>query len=243
MSETMRGKVALVTGSSRGIGYAIARSLVADGARVMLSARDPDRLEAAVHRLNRAGPGEVRGAPCDVRRYGEVQELIRQTVAAFGGLDILVNNAGVGGFGRVSELPVELWDQVLGTNLSGAFYCCREAIPHLRARGGGWIVNIASLAGKNAMADGAAYCASKFGLVGLSESVMLDVRHDNIRVTCLMPGSVATEFNDRRPSEADGWKIQPEDIGQIVLDLLRTPARTLPSRVEIRPTRPPPKSA
>jgi NAD(P)-dependent dehydrogenase (short-subunit alcohol dehydrogenase family) len=239
MSDTVTGRVALVTGSSRGIGYAIARSLVAEGARVMLSARDPERLEVAVQQLAQDGPGEVRGTPCDVRRPDAVRELVRQTVAAFGGLDILVNNAGVGGFGRVSDLPVEVWDQVIGTNLSGAFYCCREAIPHLRARGGGWIVNIGSLAGKNAMADGAAYCASKFGLLGLSESVMLDVRHDNIRVTCLMPGSVATEFNDRRPSAADQWKIQPEDIGRIVLDLLRTPARTLPSRVEIRPTRPP----
>jgi NAD(P)-dependent dehydrogenase (short-subunit alcohol dehydrogenase family) len=119
------------------------------------------------------------------------------------------------------------------------FHCCREAIPLLRTRGGGWIINIASLAGKNAMADGAAYCASKFGLVGFSESLMLDVRYDNIRVNYLMPGSVATEFNRRTPSQADSWRIQPEDIGQIVLDLLTMPARTLPSRVEIRPTRPP----
>jgi 3-oxoacyl-[acyl-carrier protein] reductase len=235
----LQGRVALVTGGSRGIGHAIAGSLVSAGARVMIAARHPDLVAEAARRLGQAGPGEARGRVCDVRRPEAVRTLIDRTVAEFGGLDILVNNAGVGGFGRVSELPVELWDQVIGTNLSGVFYCCREAIPHLRARGGGWIINIASLAGKNAMADGAAYCASKFGLVGFSESLMLDVRHDNIRVSCLMPGSVATEFNDRPPSAADAWRIRPEDIGQIVLDLLGTPERTLPSRIEIRPTRPP----
>ena len=233
------GKIALVTGSSRGIGFAIADALVRAGARVMLSARDPRGLAHAVERLERVGAGRVRGVPCDVRRHAEVKELIRRTVAELGGLDILINNAGVGGFGRVSELPVEVWEQVLGTNLTGVFHCSREAIPALRARGGGWIINLGSLAGKNPMADGAAYCASKFGLVGFSESLMLDVRHDNIRVSCLMPGSVATGFNDRTPGEQDGWKIQPEDLGQIVVDLLSVPGRTLPSRIEIRPTRPP----
>jgi NAD(P)-dependent dehydrogenase (short-subunit alcohol dehydrogenase family) len=238
MSGSLDGKVALVTGSTKGIGFAIAEALVAAGASVVVSARNPAGVENAVGRLEKKGKGKVLGIPCDVQRYPAVQELFRRTGAELGGLDILVNNAGIGGFGRVSEIPVDTWDQVIGTNLTGVFYCCREAIPLLRARGGGWIINIASLAGKNAMADGAAYCASKFGLVGFSESLMLDVRYDNIRVNYLMPGSVATEFNRRTPSEADSWRIQPEDIGQIVLDLLAMPARTLPSRVEIRPTRP-----
>jgi NAD(P)-dependent dehydrogenase (short-subunit alcohol dehydrogenase family) len=238
MTAQLDGKIAVVTGSSKGIGFAIAQALAGAGASVVISARNSAAVADAVARLEQKSRGRVVGIPCDVRRYAEVQELFRRT-GELGGLDILVNNAGVGGFGRVSEIPVETWDQVIGTNLTGVFHCCREAIPLLRTRGGGWIINIASLAGKNAMADGAAYCASKFGLVGFSESLMLDVRYDNIRVNYLMPGSVATEFNRRTPSQADSWRIQPEDIGQIVLDLLTMPARTLPSRVEIRPTRPP----
>jgi NAD(P)-dependent dehydrogenase (short-subunit alcohol dehydrogenase family) len=238
MSGPLEGKVAVVTGSSKGIGFAIADALVQAGAAVVVSARNPSGVASAVGRLEKKGRGRVLGIPCDVRRYSEVQELFRRVASELGGLDLLVNNAGIGGFGRVSEIPVDTWDQVIGTNLTGVFYCCREAIPLLRTRGGGWIINIASLAGKNAMADGAAYCASKFGLVGFSESLMLDVRYDNIRVNYLMPGSVATEFNNRTPSQADSWRIQPEDIAQIVLDLLAMPARSLPSRVEIRPTRP-----
>jgi NAD(P)-dependent dehydrogenase (short-subunit alcohol dehydrogenase family) len=233
------GKVAVVTGSSKGIGYAIAEALVHAGASVMVSARHAEEVSNAAARLNSMGSGRALGLPCDVRRPDAVAELIGRTVAEFGGLDILVNNAGVGRFGPVAELPVERWQQVIETNLSGAFYCCREAIPHLRRRGGGWIINIASLAGKNPMAGGTAYNASKFGLVGFSEALLLDVRHDNIRVSCLMPGSVATHFNDHTPSEADAWKIQPEDIAGVVLNLLEVPGRTMPSLLELRPTRPP----
>ncbi len=233
------GRVAVVTGSSKGIGYAIAEALVHAGASVAVSARNAEEVSAAAARLNALGNGRALGVPCDVRQPDAVAELIRRTVTEFGGLDILVNNAGVGYFGPVAELPVERWQQMIETNLSGAFYCCREAIPHLRRRGGGWIINVASLAGKNPMAGGTAYNASKFGLVGFSEALLLDVRHDNIRVSCLMPGSVATHFNDHTPSEVDAWKIQPEDIAGVVLNLLEVPARTMPSRVELRPTRPP----
>ncbi|HEV8600858.1 MAG TPA: SDR family oxidoreductase [Gemmatimonadales bacterium] len=233
------GKVAVVTGSSKGIGYAIAETLVRAGASVAVSARHAEEVSAAAARLNALGKGRALGLPCDVRRPDAVAELIRRTVAEFGGLDILVNNAGVGRFGPVAELSVEHWQQVIETNLSGVFYCCREAIPQLRRRGGGWIINIASLAGKNPLAGGTAYNASKFGLVGFSEALLLDVRNDNIRVSYLMPGSVATHFNDHVPGEADAWKIQPEDIAQVVLDLLEVPGRTMPSRVELRPTRPP----
>ena len=233
------GKVAVVTGSSRGIGYAIAEALVRAGASVTVSARNAEEVGAAAARLEAPGIGRVLGVPCDVRLPEQVADLIRRTVAELGGLDILVNNAGVGYFGPVAELPVERWQQTIETNLSGAFYCCREAIPQLRRRGGGWIINIASLAGKNPMAGGTAYNASKFGLVGFSEALMLDVRHDNIRVSCIMPGSVATRFNDHAPGDADAWKIQPEDIAQVVIDLLEVPGRTMPSLVEIRPSRPP----
>src|SRR5438876_5821048 len=160
------GKVAVVTGSSRGIGYAIAEALVQEGASVTVSARHAEEVSAAAARLEVLGTARVLGVPCDVRRPDAVAELIRRTVAELGGLDILVNNAGVGYFGPVADLPVESWQQTIETNLSGVFYCCREAIPHLRRRGGGWIINIASLAGKNPMAGGTASNASKFGLVG-----------------------------------------------------------------------------
>jgi NAD(P)-dependent dehydrogenase (short-subunit alcohol dehydrogenase family) len=233
------GRVAVVTGSSKGIGYAIAEALVRAGASVTVSARSAEEVGAAAARLNALGKGRATGVPCDVRRPDAVAELFRRTVAEFGGLDILVNNAGVGHFGPVADLTIERWQQTIETNLSGVFYCCREAIPQLRRRGGGWIINIGSLAGKNPMAGGTAYNASKFGLVGFSEALLLDVRHDNIRVSCLMPGSVATQFNDHTPSDADAWKIQPEDIAGVVLSLLEVPARAMPSRVEIRPTRPP----
>jgi 3-oxoacyl-[acyl-carrier protein] reductase len=233
------GKVAVVTGSSKGIGYAIAEALVNAGANVTVSARHAEEVSSAATRLNALKKGRALGVPCDVRDPAAVRELIRHSVAEFGGLDILVNNAGVGHFAPVAEISFEHWDQVIETNLSGVFYCCREAIPQLRRRGGGWIFNIASLAGKNPLAGGTAYNASKFGLVGFSEALLLDVRNDNIRVSYLMPGSVATQFNDHTPSEADAWKIQPEDIAQVVLNLLEVPGRTMPSRVELRPTRPP----
>ena len=233
------GKVAIVTGSSKGIGYAIAEALIGAGASVTVSARNPREVADAAARLNGMGKGRALGVPCDVGHPEQVRELVSRTASELGGLDILVNNAGVGAFAPVAELRIEQWDQTIGTNLSGVFYCCREAIPHLRKRGGGWIINIASLAGKNAMPGGTAYNASKFGLVGFSEALMLDVRYDNIRVSYLMPGSVATHFNDHTPGEADAWKIQPEDVAQVVLDLLDSPARTMASRVELRPSRPP----
>ena len=241
MPNDLSGKSAVVTGSSKGIGYSIAEALADAGADVVVSARDAGEVESAAARLNERGGGRAIGVVCDVREYDSVTRLIGSAVENFGGLDILINNAGVGGFAPVDELSVEKWDQVIETNLSGVFYCCHEAIPHMRKRGDGWIINIASLAGKNPFAGGAAYNASKFGLVGFSEALMLDVRHHGIRVNYIMPGSVATYFNDHTPSDADAWKIQPEDIAQLVMDLLAFPSRTLPSRIEVRPSQPPKK--
>jgi NAD(P)-dependent dehydrogenase (short-subunit alcohol dehydrogenase family) len=159
-----------------------------------------------------------------------------------GGLDVLVNNAGVGTFAHVSEITPEAWDQVIGTNLTGVFYCSHAAIPHFRKRGGGAIVNISSLAGKNAFAGGAAYNASKFGLEGLSEAMMLDLRYENVKVAYVMPGSVATEFAGREPGAADSWRLTSEDVAEIVLDILAQDRRALASRVELRPFQPPKKS-
>jgi 3-oxoacyl-[acyl-carrier protein] reductase len=226
------GRVAVVTGGTRGIGRAIAESLLSEGARVAVGARTAEDVERAVDELGE----NARGTVCDVRRASDCEALIDTAVDAFGGLDILVNNAGVGVFEPVADLDDEDWDRTIETNLSGVFYCTHRSIPHLRERGGGWIINIGSLAGKNAFPGGAAYNASKFGLIGFSEALMQEVRHDGIRVSYIMPGSVATAGFGA--TDAD-WKIQPEDIGRIVLDLLATPDRTLPSRVEVRPSRPP----
>jgi NAD(P)-dependent dehydrogenase (short-subunit alcohol dehydrogenase family) len=236
MSVELRGKVAVVTGSTKGIGYAIAEALARAGADVVVSARNESEVRDAAVRLESVGPGRTAGVACDVRRHDDVKRLIGAAVE-LGGVDILVNNAGVGVFGTVDGMSPEEWHSVIGTNLDGVFFCCHEAIPHLR-KGGGWIINIGSLAGRNAFAGGAAYNASKFGLLGFSEAMMLDVRHDDIRVTCIMPGSVATHFNNHQPNDADAWKIQPEDIAQIVMDLIAMPARTLPSKIEVRPSRP-----
>jgi NAD(P)-dependent dehydrogenase (short-subunit alcohol dehydrogenase family) len=233
----LRGKVAVVTGSTKGIGYAIAEALARAGADVVVSARNEGEVREAARRLEEVGEGRAVGVACDVRRHEDVRRLIGAAVE-LGGVDILVNNAGVGIFGTVDGMSPEEWHAIIGTNLDGVFFCCHEAIPRLRERGGGWIINIGSLAGRNAFAGGAAYNASKFGLLGFTEAMMLDVRHDDIRVTCIMPGSVATHFNNHDPSDADAWKIQPEDIAQIVMDLIAMPARTLPSKIEVRPSRP-----
>jgi NAD(P)-dependent dehydrogenase (short-subunit alcohol dehydrogenase family) len=173
-----------------------------------------------------------------VGRLDDVRRLVGQTVETLGGIDVLVNNAGFGTFAPVDQIDPEVWDRLIATNLSGVFYCCHEAIPHLRNSADAWIINIASLAGKNPFAGGSAYNASKFGLVGFSEAMMLDVRQQGIRVSCLMPGSVDTYFNQNEPGDAGAWKIQPEDIGQVVMDLLALPKNSLVSRVEMRPSRP-----
>jgi 3-oxoacyl-[acyl-carrier protein] reductase len=237
MPGTLDGKTAIVTGSSKGIGYAIAETLAREGANVVVSARDEAEVQAAAERLDRLGAGHVAAVRCDMRKYDDVRQLVAAAVD-LGGVDVLVNNAGVGRFGPIDELSLDHWHQVIETNLNGVFYACHEAIPHLKARGGGWIINIGSLAGKNPFAGGAAYNASKFGLLGFSEAMMLDVREHGIRVCCIMPGSVDTHFNDKQPSPQNAWMIQPQDIARLVMNLLTFPENALPSRIEIRPTRP-----
>lgn len=237
----LSGKVAIVTGGTKGIGRAIAEALVRGGASVCISARHEDEVERAASELGDAGEGAVVGAVCDVRDYDEVRALFEHTVAELGGVDILINNAGIGLFGRVEELSPEDFRAVVETNLFGVFYCCREAIPQMKRRGGGYIINISSLAGVNAHPQMAAYNASKFALNGFSEALMQEVRHDRIKVSYIMPGSVNTHFGDEEPSAEKSWQLQPEDIAEVVIDLLNHPERSLPSRVEIRPSRPPKK--
>lgn len=230
-----------MTGGTKGIGRAIALSLVRAGAFLSISARRDDEIKTTVSELNEAGGGRAAGFVCDVRDYAQVKALFANTVEAFGGVDILVNNAGIGIFTSVESMHAEDFRAVLETNLFGVFYCCHEAIPLMKERGGGYIVNISSLAGANAHPRMAAYNASKFGLNGFSEALMQEVRHDGIKVSYIMPGSVNTEFAGDEPSDAKKWQLHPDDIAQVVMDLLQYPDRSLPSRVEIRPTRPPKK--
>ena len=239
--QSLRGKVALVTGGSRGIGLAIARALVADGAQVSITGRSAAHLSAARPTIEAAGPGSVETLQADVRRYDEVKGAIDATVARFGGLDFLINNAGVGIFTDVATMTQAQWSEVIDTNLTGVFNACQAALPHLRQRGGGFIINISSLAGKNPFKGAAAYCASKAALNAFSEVLMQEVRYDNIRVSYVMPGSVATGFSNGDETKGADWKSAPEDIAEVVVDLLKSNARSLPSRVEVRPSRPPKK--
>jgi 3-oxoacyl-[acyl-carrier protein] reductase len=239
MSELLAGKRAIVTGGSKGIGLEIARALLSEGADVVICSRDRKAVENAVTDLARSAKGrKVTGRATDVSSSSQVMQLFQFADKELGGLDILVNNAGIGIFRAAGELTVEEWNRVIGTNLSGAFYCSREALERFHTARGGWIINISSLAGKNPFLGGSAYNASKFGLNGFSEATMLDHRYDNVRVSYIMPGSVETEFAGHDAKQKSDWKIAPEDIAEIVLDILRMPARTLISRVEVRPSRP-----
>jgi NAD(P)-dependent dehydrogenase (short-subunit alcohol dehydrogenase family) len=232
----LEGKVAVVTGGGRGIGRGIVEALAAEAATVVLTAR---RAEAAEQAARQVG-GKTLGLACDVRRPDQVTRLFEQVTHRAGGTDILVNNAGIGLFAPVADMPIEDWQAVIETNLNGVFYCCHEAIPQMKRRGGGYIFNVSSLAGKNAFPNGTAYNASKFGLNGFSEALMQEVRYDGIRVSYLMPGSVATEFG-RGSTAKLGWALTPADVAAVVLDLLRSPGHALYSRVEMRPSMPPRK--
>ena len=230
----MQGKVCLVTGGARGIGRAIAEMLIAEEASVVICARHQESLDRALEELS----GKAVGKVADVRNHADVGDLFRFIDASFGGLDVLVNNAGVGVFGSVGELSLENWKSTIETNLSGVFYCSREALARFSTRGGGYIVNIGSLAGSNAFAGGAAYNASKFGLNGLSDAMMQDVRNHNVRVSTVAPGSVATHFGGHGQDSGSDWRVWPEDVAEIVRMLLKMPPRTLVSRVEVRPSKP-----
>ena len=231
---------AIVTGGTKGIGYAISKAVLAAGGRVMITGRSQSGVDKAVRALSSEAKDKasVAGAAVDVRDRNAVDTLVADTVSRFGGLDLLVNNAGVGQFSDVVSMSDAAWDETIATNLTGVFYCTRAAIPAMKKSGGGWIVNIASLAGRNYFPRGAAYCASKAGLIAFSESLMQEVRYDNIRVSVIMPGSVATEFGGAMPTADDAWKLSPDDVAEVISDLLRHPSRSLPSKIEIRPSQP-----
>jgi NAD(P)-dependent dehydrogenase (short-subunit alcohol dehydrogenase family) len=231
---------AIVTGGTKGIGYAIARTVLASGGRVMITGRSQAGVDQAVRTLSASATDKssIAGTAVDVRDRKATDALVADAARRFGGLDLLVNNAGVGQFSDVASMSDADWDQTIATNLTGVFYCTRAAIPAMKTSGGGWIVNIASLAGRNYFPRGAAYCASKAGLVAFSESLMQEVRYDNIRVSVIMPGSVATEFGGDAPTADDDWKLSADDVAEVVADLLRHPKRSLPSKIEIRPSQP-----
>ena len=233
-------QVAIVTGGTKGIGRATAEQLLSLGARVVICARTEAGISRSVAEIERLFPGQVAGISCDVSQYEQVGRMVNFTVKRFGKINILINNAGLGHFASVSDMTPQQWREVIDTNLTGVFYCCHAVIPHMKKAGGGFIINISSLAGKNPFKGAAAYNASKFGLNGFSEAMMQDLRYDNIRVSYVMPGSVDTEF-DRNPSTGSSWKLSPGDVAQVVVDLLRHDPRCLPSCVEMRPSKPPKK--
>ena len=237
MEKFLSGKVAVVTGGTRGIGRAITERLLTEGASVAFCGRSADTVATAGREMTEATSGDVFGEAADVSKPADVRRFFQGVDNRFGALHILINNAGVGRFGRLGELSLEEWHSMIELNLSGVFYCCREALQRFNNVGSGYIINISSLAGKNAFSGGAGYNASKFGLNGLSEALMLDYRYENIRVSYIMPGSVETAFGSGAAAHAS-WKIAPEDVAEMVTGLLRMPERTLVSRVEMRPLKP-----
>lgn len=234
--QAIENKVVLITGGSKGIGFGIAESLLKQNAKVAITSRTQAAADKAASELAKLKKGEVFGIAADVRKPDTQQKAVDAILRKWGRLDVLIANAGLGHFGSIESLTEEQWHETIDTNLTGAFFSIKASIPALKDSKG-YIITIASLAGTNFFAGGAAYNASKFGLVGFSQAVMLDVRNYGIRVTTIMPGSVATEFSGEEGS-TDAWKIQPEDIGQIVVDLLKMHPRTLPSKIEVRPSVP-----
>ncbi|MCX2837361.1 SDR family oxidoreductase [Salinimicrobium sp. MT39] len=238
--NNLENKVAFVTGGSKGIGYGIAAALSAMGVRVGITSRHKEEAESAAKEITKNGKAEVIGIEADVRNFESQQAAIKQVTDKWGQLDVVVANAGVGHFGSIEDLTPEQWQQTIDTNLTGVFYSLKASIPELK-KSKGYIFTISSLAGTNFFAGGSAYNASKFGVTGFTQAAMLDLRNYEIKVTTIMPGSVATHFNDHNPGDEDAWKIQKEDIGELVVDLLKMNQRALPSKIEIRPTTPPKK--
>ena len=243
MTTSLAGKVAIVTGGSRGIGLAITAAFLGKGIHVAITGVNPGHLaeaEKALAPARTAGNATLNTFTADVRDHLAVESVLDETVRRHGGIDIVINNAGVGWFGSVESMEHDDWRRVIDTNITGLFNCCKAAIPHLRRRGGGWIINMSSLAGTNPFAGAAGYCASKAAMDAFSEALMQEVRHDGIRVSYVKPGSVNTDFTGHA-DPANEWKLRPEDVAQVVMDLVGHDQRSLPSRVEIRPSQPPRK--
>lgn len=236
--RNLTNKTAIITGGSKGIGYGIAAALLAEGMKVAITSRSQEAADKAVAELKKIGKGEVLGIAADVRQFDSQKEAVDKVMTKWGQLDLVVANAGIGHFASIEEMTVEQWHETIDTNLTGVFYSIKASLEGLK-QSQGFFISISSLAGTNFFANGSAYNASKFGVTGFSQAIMLDLRKHGIRVTTIMPGSVATYFNDHQPNDKDGWKIQIEDLGQMVSDLMKMNSRTLPSKIEVRPTMPP----
>lgn len=231
----LKDKVAYITGGTKGIGLGTAKALLAAGMRVAISGRNLEKAKEVAASLG--DTSKIIGLSSDVSNFDDEQKAVEQIIQHFGQLDVVLANAGVGIFNSVDELELEEWNQMINTNLTGVFHTLKASVEELK-KSEGYYITLASLAGTNFFENGAGYNASKFGVVGFTQAAMLDLRKFNIKVSTIMPGSVATHFNNHTPNEKDAWKIQPEDIGQLVLDLLKMNPRTLPSKIEVRPTRP-----
>ena len=231
-------KVAVITGGSKGIGLGIAHALLEIGVNVSITSRNQEEIEYIAATLDKSYEAEVLGLACDVRDLKAQEEMFQTVQEKWGSVDYVIANAGVGHFSPIDELSAEQWSQTIDINLTGVFNTTKASIPALK-ESEGYLITIASLAGTNFFANGAAYNASKFGLVGFTQAVMLDLRKYGIKVSTIMPGSVSTYFNNHTPNEEDAWKIQPEDIGKLVVDLIQMHPRTLPSKIEVRPSIPP----
>ena len=238
MENKLNGKTALITGGSKGIGLGIAEAMVKQGMNVAVTSRDQQAADEAAASLNKLGLGEAIGVQADVRSLESQKASVQKVLDQWGTIDVLIANAGIGHFNSIENLTEEQWQATIDTNLTGVFYSVKAGVEALK-QSEGYLITIASLAGTNFFAGGAAYNASKFGLVGFTQAVMLDLRQYGIKTTTIMPGSVATYFNGHIPNDSDAWKIQPEDLGQMVIDLLNIHPRTLPSKVEVRPSMPP----
>lgn len=238
---SLQGKTALITGGTKGIGKAVAVGLLDAGMNVCITGRTQEVLDETKHELQARYGDALMTAACDVRDYQGQAELVNRVSAKYGKLDILIANAGVGHFSAIDQMTVEQWNDTIDINLTGVFNSVKASVEQLK-KNKGYIITIASLAGTNFFAKGSAYNASKFGLVGFSQAIMMDLREYGVKVTTIMPGSVSTHFNGNDPSSKDAWKIQPEDISQMVVDLLNMNPRTLPSKVEVRPSMPPSQS-
>ncbi|MFQ5447946.1 MAG: SDR family oxidoreductase [Saprospiraceae bacterium] len=238
--KKLNGKTALITGGSKGIGYGIAESLLKEGMNVAITSRRQGTAGDAASELSKTGTGKVMGIAADVRDFDSQKNSVARTLEAFGRLDVLVANAGLGHFAPITELMPQQWNDTIDTNLTGVFYSLKAAVDAL-IEAKGYFISIASLAGTNFFPTASAYNASKFGLVGFTQAVMLDLRDAGVKCSTIMPGSVTSHFNNHEPNPGDAWKIQPEDLGQIVVDLLKMHPRTLPSKIEVRPSQPPKK--
>lgn len=238
--KELKSKTALITGGTKGIGYGIAEALIKEGTNVVLTSRSLTAAESAADRLNEIGGAKALGLKADVRNLIDQQEAVREAVETFGSLDFVIANAGLGHYASIEELTDHDWQETIDTNLTGVFYSIKASVEALK-KSKGYFITISSLAGTNFFANGSAYNASKFGVTGFTQSIMLDLRQHDVKVSTIMPGSVATHFNGNEPGEKDAWKIQPEDIGELVVDLFKMDARSLPSKIEIRPSKPPKK--